>query len=88
MEKILNKRKVREVMKYSVHWKRFTVENNTWKKKKNLENMRELVLQLKLLVLDQRKTLYRIYTRELNRELFYRTVYFIYQRPIVHAKPS
>ena len=44
MEKILNKRKVREVMKYSVHWKRFTVENNTWKKEKNLENVRELVL--------------------------------------------
>jgi len=29
IEKILNKRKVRGVMKYSVHWKGFTVENNT-----------------------------------------------------------
>jgi len=28
VEKILNKRKIREVVKYLVHWKRFTVENN------------------------------------------------------------
>ena len=28
VEKILNKRKVRGVMKYLVHWKRFTVEND------------------------------------------------------------
>ena len=43
VEKILNKRKVREVIKYSVHWKRFTVENDTQKKEKDLENTRELV---------------------------------------------
>jgi len=30
-------------MKYLVHWKRFTVENNTWEKKKDLENIQELV---------------------------------------------
>jgi len=29
VEKILNKKKVRDVMKYLVQWKRFTVENNT-----------------------------------------------------------
>jgi len=28
IEKILNKRKVRGVMKYLVHWKRFTAEND------------------------------------------------------------
>ena len=41
VEKILNKRKVREVEKYLVHWKRFTAEHNTWKKEKNLGNIRE-----------------------------------------------
>ena len=29
VEKILNKRKISEVIKYLVYWKRFTVENNT-----------------------------------------------------------
>jgi len=47
IEKILNKRKVRGVMKYSVYWKGFTVENNTWEKKKDLENMREVVNESK-----------------------------------------
>jgi len=47
VEKILNKRKVREVIKYLVHWKRFTAENNTWKKEKDLGNMRELVNEFK-----------------------------------------
>ena len=38
---------------------------------KGLEMMidvQRLVLQLKPLVLDRRRTLYRVYTRELNRE--------------------
>ena len=30
-------------MKYLVHWKRFTAKNNIWKKKENLENVKELV---------------------------------------------
>ena len=47
IEKILNKRKVRELMKYSVHQKGFTVENNTWEKKEDLENMREVVNESK-----------------------------------------
>jgi len=47
IEKILNNRKVREVMKYSVHWKGFTVENNTWEKKKDLENVREVLDEFK-----------------------------------------
>jgi len=32
IEKILNKR-IKEVVKYLVQWKRFTVENNMWKRK-------------------------------------------------------
>ena len=43
MEKILNKRKVKEVIKYLVHWKGFIAENNIWEKEKNLENTKKLV---------------------------------------------
>ena len=41
MEKILNKRKIRGVNKYLVRWKGFTVEQDTWEKKENLENAKE-----------------------------------------------
>ena len=47
MEKILNKRKIREVEKYLVQWKRFTAESNTWEKRENLENAREALEKFK-----------------------------------------
>ena len=40
VEKILNKRKIHEVNKYLVYWKRFMVENNTWE---NVTNFIQLV---------------------------------------------
>ena len=43
MEKILNKRIVREKKKFLVRWKRCTVEEDTWENRKNLENAKELV---------------------------------------------
>ena len=43
MKNILNKRKIRGVDKYLVQWKGFMLENNTWEKKKNLKNAKELV---------------------------------------------
>ena len=43
MEKILNKRKIREVEKYLVQWKGFTAENDTWEKEEDLRNAKELV---------------------------------------------
>jgi len=43
VEKILNKRKVRGVVKYLVWWKRFIVEHNSWEKEENLENTKEVV---------------------------------------------
>ena len=43
VEKILNKRKVRGVVKYSVQWKGFTVEHNNWKKEEDLKNIKEVV---------------------------------------------
>jgi len=41
VEKILNKRKVRGVVKYSVQWKRFTAEHDSWKKEEDLENVKK-----------------------------------------------
>jgi len=43
VEKILNKRKVREVIKYLVWWKRFIEEHDSWEKKVDLENTKEVV---------------------------------------------
>jgi len=41
IEKILNKRKIREVEKYLVWWKGFMAEGDTWGKKENLKNVGE-----------------------------------------------
>jgi len=43
VEKILNKRKVRGVMKYLVYWKGFTAENDICEKEEDLENVRKAV---------------------------------------------
>jgi len=41
VERILNKKKIREVEKYLVWWKGFTAEGNTWERKENLKNAGE-----------------------------------------------
>jgi len=41
VERILNKRKIREVDKYLVRWKEFTVEHDTYERKEDLGNARE-----------------------------------------------
>ena len=43
VEKILNKKKERAAVKYLVQWKRFTAENNNWKREENLKNAKEIV---------------------------------------------
>ena len=43
IEKILNKRKIREVDRYLVQWKRFTAEHDTWERKKDLGNAKEVL---------------------------------------------
>ena len=43
VEKILNKRMVREKEKFLVRWKRYMVEEDTWENRENLENAKELV---------------------------------------------
>ena len=47
MEKILNKRKIRGVVKYLVWWKEFTTKNDTWEKEENLENVKKAVAEFK-----------------------------------------
>jgi len=47
IEKILNKRKIRETVKYLVQWKEFIAEYNTWKKKKDLINVKEAITEFK-----------------------------------------
>jgi len=39
MKKLLNKRKIREVVKYLVQWNRFTVEHDMWKKEENTKEV-------------------------------------------------
>ena len=46
-EKILNKRKVWEIKKYLVYWKEFTIGNNMWERKKDLENIKKAVAEFK-----------------------------------------
>jgi len=43
VEKILNKRVVREKKKFLVQWKGYTVEEDIWESRENLENAKELV---------------------------------------------
>jgi len=43
VEKILNKRKIRGVVKYLVQWKGFMAEHDTWEREENLENAREVM---------------------------------------------
>ena len=47
MEKILNKRKVREKDKLLVWWKGFTAEGNTWESRENLQNTGDLLREFK-----------------------------------------
>ena len=42
---MLNKRKIRGVVKYLVWWKKFIVENNIWEKEENLENVKKAVAE-------------------------------------------
>jgi len=58
MEKILNKRTVREKKKFLVRWKGYTVEDDTWEGRENLENVKKLVKEF------ERK--YREETKELR----------------------
>ena len=43
VEKILNKRKIRGIEKYLVQWKEFIAEHDSWVKKEELGNAKEML---------------------------------------------
>jgi len=43
VEKILNKKKVRNMEKYLIRWKGFTAEEDTWERRENLKNVEKLI---------------------------------------------
>jgi len=43
VEIILNKKKIRGVEKYLVQWKGFTAEHDTWERKEDLGNIKEVL---------------------------------------------
>ena len=47
VEKILNKRKIRGVEKYLVHWKGFMVEHDIWERREDLGNAKEVLEEFK-----------------------------------------
>ena len=47
IEKILNRRKVREVVKYLVRWKGFIIEYGSQERKEDLENTKKVVAEFK-----------------------------------------
>ena len=47
VEKILNKKKMRELEKCLIRWKEFTAERDTWERRENLKNAEELIEEFK-----------------------------------------
>jgi len=47
VKKILNKKKIREVEKYLVHWKGFTVEYDSWERREDLGNVKAVLEDFK-----------------------------------------
>ena len=67
VEKILNKRRIRGIVKYLVQWKEFTAEHDTWE---DLENAKEVVAEFKKRInteVRQQKKLDRVEEREFRR---------------------
>jgi len=59
VEKILNKRTVRGKKKFLVRWKGYTVEEDTWENRENLENVKELVEEFEREYREEAKELRR-----------------------------
>jgi len=59
VEKILNKRTVRGKKKFLVRWKGYTVEEDIWENRENLENVKELVEEFEREYREEAKELRR-----------------------------
>ena len=57
IEKILNKRMIRGKKKFLVRWKGYTVEEDTWENRENLENAKELVKEFERIYGEEVKEL-------------------------------
>jgi len=57
IEKILNKRMIRGKEKFLVRWKGYTVEEDTWENRENLENAKELVKEFERIYGEEVKEL-------------------------------
>ena len=47
VEEILNKRRIRDIIKYILQWKVFMMEHNMQKKEEDLENAKEKIAEFK-----------------------------------------
>ena len=83
MEKILNKRMVRGKDKFLVQWKGYTVEEDMWENRENLENAKELVEEFERKYKEEAEELRRQeleeeekeFCRELPREFMAKLLY-------------
>ena len=83
MEKILNKRTIRGKEKFLVRWKGYTVEEDTWKNRENLGNVKELVedfereygKEVEELRWQEQEEEEKEFSRELPREFTARILY-------------
>ena len=57
VEKILNKRIIRGKKKFLVRWKGYTMEEDTWENRENLENAKELVEEFERIYREEVKEL-------------------------------
>ena len=83
IEKILNKRTVRGKEKFLVRWKGYTIEEDTWENRENLENAKELVEEfereygkkVKELRRQEQKEEEKEFSQELPREFMVKLLY-------------
>ena len=50
MENVLNKRKIKGVVKYLVQWKEFIAEYDSWEREKDLKNTKKVIAEFKIRV--------------------------------------
>ena len=83
VEKILNKRMIREKKKFLVRWKEYTMEKDIWENRENLENMKELVEEFEKEYREEAEELRqqeleeeeREFSQELSREFMAKLLY-------------